>query len=108
MISDNDIDAALNYLATSAEDAANARANAIYTSDMVDHVEGVLMRDKYGDEPVTVRKNIARADERYKQALQEKRDAAQAWEVFKARRERASMTIEVWRTRSANQRTSNV
>lgn len=107
MIPEAEVEKALMWLAEKAEDIANARAQAVYTADMIDHIEGVLMREKYASEPVTVRKNIARSDERFLQALKDKRDAAHAHALMQANRERATMTIEVYRTQSANQRTAS-
>ncbi len=108
IVTEKDVEDALIWLAEHAEACGKARAEAIYTTDMVDHIEGVLMRDKYADEPVTVRKNIARADDRYLKAIQDRRDAAQRDTVLRKAHENYSMIIEVFRTESANARKGNI
>lgn len=108
MIADKDVDEALLFLAENAEAMAHARANAIYTDDMVKHIKGVLIRDRYDNLPISKAEQMALADDRYREALEAKKEAAFQDALMRAKRERASMTIEIYRTQSANKRTPNV
>lgn len=58
------------------------------------------------DGTVAERQSIAGSSEEYRQAVENLESAYVELELIKAKRQRAMITIEVWRTLAANQRRS--
>lgn len=102
LVSDQDVNEALDFLRNSAEDLGFAKSRAVRAEHMLKHTEALLFKDAAG--PVEQRKAVARTDQKYLEAAVE--DAVAAGELHKlqALREAAAMRIEAWRSEQANYR----
>lgn len=102
MISDTELERALDFLRDSADDLGNARARLVSAGHMVKHVEAIEF--KMADGSIEFRKASARTSERYMQATVEEAEAAGEFEKLKALREAAALKIQAWQSMSANAR----
>ena len=103
MISDDDIEKALDYLRDSAPLAAKARAERIYMEEYRKTVKAQIMREN-DDRPLGAQEAIAYADARYKQHLDAMREAIERDEYRRWMLVAAEAKIEAWRSQQANQR----
>ncbi len=103
MISDADIEKAVDWLRDSAPKIAKARAEMIYAEEYRKSLKSMLMREHI-DESLGAQEREAYADERYRKHLDVYRDSVMAYELLRAQREAANIKIEAWRSMSANQR----
>ena len=106
MISENDVDKALNYLKGS--DAGAATAKAYY--ELLGDQKKTVIADQFikaegsqGD-----RLKIAEGSEEYKAHIQKLHDACYDFEIVRNRRKSAELQIEVWRSQNANMRRGNI
>lgn len=103
MISDNDIERAVHYLASNARNAAKARAERAYVEEYRKTVKAQLMRE-HSNEPLGAQEREAYADPRYIQHLQAIKEAVEADEYNRWMMSAAEAKIEAWRSQQANQR----
>lgn len=103
MISDDDIEKALDYLRDNAPKAAKAKADRIYCEEFRKVVKGQLMREN-DDKALGAQEAIAYADPRYKQHLEVMKDAIERDEYHRWMLVAAEAKIEAWRSQQANQR----
>ena len=103
MISDDDIEKALDYLRDSAPLAAKARAERIYMEEYRKTVKAQIMREN-DDRPLGAQEAIAYADARYKQHLDAMREAIERDEYRRWMLVAAEAKIDAWRTQSSNAR----
>lgn len=103
MITDDQAEAAVEYLKTSAISAAQARANRIYLEQWI---KTVLAQEtaKSGHKTATERDTEARSSSPYLAALQAYREAVEADEKHRFLREAAVAKVEAWRTLCSNAR----
>lgn len=103
MISEQDIDRALNYLRDNAEKDAQARAERLY---MEQWIKTVLAQEmgKSAATSVSAQEVGARVSEIYVAALQAYRQAIYEDERRRFLRSAAETKIEAWRTMSSNER----
>ena len=103
MITEDDVNRALEWLVSSADKAAEARANRQYLEDFSRTIKAEIMSE-HMDEPVNAQKRHAYADARYKTHLEGLRVAIKEDERFRWLKESALARIDVWRTIQASLR----
>lgn len=103
MITDEEVEKAVEYLTRNAREAAQARANRIY----VDEYRKVLKAQIMGEHNSlahNAQERYAYADPRYLKHLEAMREAVFQDERHRFLRESAQATIEAWRTQQATER----
>lgn len=103
MITDDEIDKAVEYLRTNARPAAQAKANRIYMEEYRKVVKSQIMRENQNI-PIGTQEAIAYCDPRYDQHLKAMRDAIEKDEYNRWMMTAAEAKIEAWRTQQANAR----
>lgn len=103
MISDDDVDKAVEYLRTNARAAAQAKANRIYMEEYRKVVKAQLMRE-HATMPLGAQEVAACSDPRYTQHLKVLQEAVEKDEYNKWMMAAAEAKIEAWRTQQANAR----
>ncbi len=103
MISDEEVERAVHYLADSARKAAQARAERLHLEDFTKHLEATI-KAEHMDLPGNAQEREARADSRYKLHLEAIKIAVEADCYNTYMRDAASARIEVWRTQCSNER----
>ena len=103
MITDQEVEKAIDYLRDSAQKAAQARANRIYVEEFRKVMKAQIMKERTSD-AIGAQERDAYADPRYKQHLEAIREAVMADEHSRFLREAASARIEGWRTQQATLR----
>lgn len=106
MITDEDIERAVDYLRTSATTAAQARANRIYLEQWIKTVKAQEQQKSLGD-GVGASEVKALTAGPYLAALQALKEAVEVDEKHRFLREAASAKIEAWRTMQANERAAS-
>ena len=105
MIDDDQIEAALAYLAKNVEASAAARANKIYMVEGRKVKKAQLMNQS--NEPTEAAKErYAYSHKDYEKHLQEMKEAIYEDAKHEFRRDAYSATIDAWRTQQANIRTA--
>jgi hypothetical protein len=107
LISDADVEKALDWLRDNANEIGNAKANAIRTERMAKHIKALEMK-KHNELPVSAQDREALASAAYVGALEAEAVAAGEFEKLRALREAAAMKIEAWRTASSNYRAMKI
>lgn len=102
MIEEAKLEAAMNYLATTDEVCAELKTNVARSEYMAKVAESMAFNLLEG--PMEARKNEARVATSVKDAWESHFQATQAYEIVRARRERAVLTVDVWRSQNANRR----
>lgn len=103
VISDEDVQNALDRLRFKAKDAAKAKAERIYMEEMRKVIKSNVMQ-RHLDMPVSAQEREAYGSKEYLSHLQVMRDAIEKDELFRWQMIAAQAVIEAWRTASANQR----
>ena len=103
MITEDDVNRALEWLVSSADKAAEARANRQYLEDFSRTIKAEIMSE-HMDEPVNAQERHAYADERYKLHLAGLRVAIKEDERFRWLKDSAIAKLDCWRTQQANLR----
>lgn len=103
MISDEQIESALDYLRDSAKNAAVARAQSKTLEKYLGVVEAERKAMAIGRSNAAAQ-DEARSSPEYKQAIEAWQEAVRRDAEFTMLREAASARIEAWRTQSSNQR----
>ncbi len=106
-VTDKSVSAALDYLASTDESCAKARALVEFLAESRKTVKADMYLSSGGSTSVE-KEQMAYASKDYKEHLNKHRDAVLDYELQKNKRERARLTIEVWRTKQANQRMGNI
>lgn len=104
MISDDEIEKALDYLRDSAEDAAQARANRVYLTEYRKTKKAELM-GQCSHTNVNAQERYAYAHTEMKEFLLGFKQAVYLDAKHEFLRKAADARIEAWRTEQANQRT---
>lgn len=102
MITDKQLDAALEYLRESVDIASKARSDMVLTEQWIKTTKAKLMTEAGGSMAAAEAKALA--DERYEQAVKAYGQAVQVFSFHQMKRETASAWIEAWRTQSSNER----
>jgi hypothetical protein len=106
-ISETEVDRALDYLRDSADAAAKARAERIYTEEFRKTIKARIMKEQ-ADLPLAAQEREAYADKRYIAHLDALREAVFADEKHRFLLAAASAKIEAWRTQSSNERATKL
>ena len=107
MISDDDVEKALDWLRDQAK-AIGAAKEASYRADkMLSHHKAMAMKLS-GESGVTAQEREAYSSEQYVMAIERAAVAAGEYETMKALREAAAMKIDAWRTMSSNYRSMKI
>lgn len=101
LVSDSDVEKALDWLRDNALEVGRAKGEAIRTERMTKHVKALEMQ-KHNDLPVSAQDREAMASQKYVEALNAEANAAAEYEKLRALREAAALKIEVWRSMGAN------
>lgn len=103
MISDDDVQRAVDFLRDNSTPAAHARAERLYLEQYLKTVKAEVA-SKSEATTVAERENQALISEKYRTALNGYRQAVEVDEKYRFLREAASAKLEAWRTWSANER----
>ena len=103
MISDEEIEKALDYLRDNSTPAAQARANRIYMEEYRKVVKAQLM-GKSNETAVGAQERFAYAHEDYNKHLEAMRTAIEMDERHRFLLQAASAKIDAWRTEQSNYR----
>lgn len=103
MISDEEIERAVDWLRDHAEEAAVAKAARVMLEETRKSLKATLMKEN-ADQSIGAQEREAYADERYHTHLEGLREAVYADEKNKYLRAAAEAKIEAWRTMQANAR----
>jgi hypothetical protein len=98
MISEERVEAAVEYLRDTAKPYGQARGRSLYTENNLRRVKALNMPC---EGPIAERESKAYASEPYKMALEDMENAMAEAETIRALREAAAYTIEVWRSQSS-------
>ena len=102
MISDDEVQAALDYLRDYADKAAQATAHRKHCEEFRKAKLAMLASGLDGSE--AARDRQAHAHPEYIEFLEGYKEAVRQDEMHRHRRKRAELTIEAWRTQTATQR----
>lgn len=102
MIDGNQRDQALNYLATTDESCANARALMLYMESKEKTILAMTILESEGS--VALREAKARTSSAYLEWLEQYRECVADFELQRNKRKRAELTINCWQTENANRR----
>ena len=97
MLSEHDIEKAVEFLRDSAQEAAQARADRLHLEDFSRVLKSQIMAEHLS-EPLGAQERTAYADVRYANHLEALKHAIYLDERFRFLREAASAKIEVWRS----------
>lgn len=103
MITDDDVDEALNFLKTNSEKAAKAKAHKVYTEEYRKSIKAEEMA-KFSGIPVSAQEREAYRSPIYKQHLKAIEEAVYDDELARWKMIHATTLIEAWRTQNANRR----
>ena len=107
MITDEQVEAALDYLRDSAKSASVARAQAKTLEKYLGVVEA-QQKSLHGGKSNAAAQDMARSSPEYKTVLEGWQEAVRRDSEFTMLREAASARIEAWRTQSSNARAERV
>lgn len=103
LITDEEIDKALDYLRDNAREAAQAKANRVYVEEYRKVIKAQIMKE-HGQLSAVLQEREAYSDPRYAQHLQAIKQAVEIDEGHRFLRGAADAKIEAWRTQSSNTR----
>jgi hypothetical protein len=103
VISDDDVQKALDRLRFQGGQAAKAKAERIYLEEYRKSIKANVMQ-RHLDIPVSAQEREAYSSEEYKKHLLVMRDAIEKDELCRWQMIAAQAVIEAWRTASANDR----
>lgn len=106
IVTDEDLSKALDWLRDNAPMIGDAKGRLVAAGHMLKHVEALEYMKAEGS--AETRKSVARASQRYLEAIYEEAAAAAEFETMRARREAAALKIESWRSEQANYRSMKV
>lgn len=107
LISDEDVQKALDFLRDSVPKAAAAKAMRVQLEESRKSLKAIIMKE-HADLPLAAQEREAYADDRYKNHIEAIRQAVQDDETFRLYRVAAEAKIEAWRTMSSNYRSMKI
>lgn len=105
-ITQDDVEKALDYLATSAKSFAEAKGRRVWLEERRKIVKAAAFSQAGGT--VGERESTAYLSDDYKQCVDDLRDAVVAEETMRAYRVAAEARVEVWRSLESSRRAANV
>lgn len=106
-ITEERVEAALDFLRENADAVGDAKAEAVRADKMLKHIRAIEMK-KNTLLPLGGQEREADSSPAYREAIERDAVAAGEYEKLKAKREYASMIIEVWRSLGANYRSMRI
>lgn len=103
IVTDEDVERALDRLRFQAGNAGKARADRMYLEEFRKVIKANVMQ-KHLDLPVSAQEREAYGSPEYAKHLMAMRDAIEKDETMRWQQVAAQAVIEAWRTASANQR----
>lgn len=103
MISEKQIDAALEYLRESVDEASKAKSDMVLTEQWIKTTKAKLMTETAG-QSMAAAEAKALADPRFAQAVEAYGAAVQLFEFHKMKRETAIAWVSAWQTQEASNR----
>ena len=103
LVSEAQVQAALDFLRDSADELGTAKGNAVKAEAMLRHTKALVMKLNV-EMPVGAQEREAYASDLYLKQIEAHAEAAAAYETLKARRESAAIDIEAWRSQGTNYR----
>ena len=103
MITDDEIDTAVHWLASHAEEAARARAERVYCEEYRKSLKAILASQS-NEKAEAAKERSAYAHPKYLEHLEALKKAVLEDEKNRALRGAAEMKIEAWRSQEANKR----
>lgn len=103
MVTDEEIERAVDWLRDNAEDCARARSERIFMEETRKRLKAVIMRE-HADKAIGSQEREAYADPRYLVHLEGMKEAIYRDEKLRLTRDAATAKIEFWRSLSANLR----
>jgi hypothetical protein len=103
-ITDEDVEAAFDWLRENAAAAAKAKAERVYLEEYRKSLKSIIMRECNVNIPVSAQERNAYADPRYIEHLKALKEAVFQDEKIRFLREAALAKIDAWRSASANER----
>lgn len=103
LVSEADVEKALDWLRDSADEIGEAKREAVKTEHMMRHVKALAMKQHMGL-PLSAQEREAYASDQYLTAIDRAANAAGEYEKLKSLRGAAEMKIEAWRSMGANYR----
>ena len=107
LVSDIDVEKALDWLRDNAEQIGDAKAAAVKADHMLKHVRALAMKHS-GETSAAAQEREALCSEQYLAAIDNAASSAGEYEKMKALREAAALKIEVYRSSSANYRAMKI
>jgi hypothetical protein len=107
MITDEKVEAALDYLRINASKAAKAKAERVYMEEFRKVVKANIMK-KFNNLPLQAQEREAYDSAEYRQQLQAMKEAIEADEFCRWGLVAAQATLDAWRTENANRRADKV
>ncbi len=104
MIPESDIERAVNWMASSAVQAAQARANREYMTEFRKSLKALLMRE-HQSLPIAAQEREAYADERYLAHLDAMKAAIEEDEKMRWLQSAAEAKVSAWQTQQRAMRT---
>ena len=101
MITDEQVDDALDFLRESLEQVAKAKAQRYFLEEYRKSLKSIIMKE-HQDKPVSAQEREAYADPRYITHLTGIKEAIKVDEALRLRRIHSEAVIEAWRTYNAN------
>lgn len=103
MISEAQVEKALEYLRSTAEEAAQAKADMMYSGEWAKIVKAKVKAAQAGLSNAAA-EDVGLTSTEYFQALEGYREAVKQDSFYRFKREAAEAMIEAWRTQSSNLR----
>lgn len=107
LVTDAEVEKALDFLRDSARAIGNAKACTVRSERMTKHVKALEMK-RYNELSVSAQEREAYASDAYLHALEDEARSAGEYEKLKSLREAAALKIQAWQTSSANFRSMKV
>lgn len=107
MISDDEVEKAVDFLRDFSGKAAKARAERIYLDEYCKPLKALIMRENT-QETLGAQETRAYADPRYKQHLEALKEAVEHDEYIRFMREAASAKLSAWQSMRAMERANRV
>jgi len=105
---DDKAEAALNYLTKTDEEHARARAEHQALNDLKKTIKGFAFDSFPNEMKITEKEALSYTDKAYIDHIEKTKQVAEQLYLLDNKRERARLTIEMWRTFSSNKRKGNI
>lgn len=108
VVTDDRLDRAMQFLATTDLECAERKAMVLRTEFMAKHAEALVYKALGNEGSVEDRKQTTRLDKTVMEAWDAHFNAVRDYENVRAQRERNVLVVELWRSTNANRRHGNI